>query len=262
MQERHKNRKLYFHELAQTSQKFFIPYIKQFKRLEQDSRILEIGCGDGGNLLPFAQMGYYTLGVDISERRIADARKFFMDCKAKGDFLASDIFLLEELYGTFDVIICHDVIEHIGEKKRFLSLLPQFLAKNGIVFMSFPAWQMPFGGHQQICRSKIISHLPFVHLFPKTFFRLLLKASGEDDACIEELMSIKGTKTSIELFEQLLKTIGKFIITDRTLWLINPHYETKFGLRPLQLPKCLAIIPYVRNFFTTSCFYVLTMKEE
>lgn len=119
MQERHKNRKLYFHELAQTSQKFFIPYIKQFKRLEQDCRILEIGCGDGGNLLPFAQMGCYTLGVDISEGRIADARKFFMDCKAKGDFLASDIFLLEELYGTFDVIICHDVIEHIGEKSVF-----------------------------------------------------------------------------------------------------------------------------------------------
>lgn len=119
MQERHKNRKLYFHELAQTSQKFFIPYIKQFKRLEQDSRILEIGCGDGGNLLPFAQMGYYTLGVDISERRIADAQKFFTDCNAKGDFLASDVFLLEELYGTFDVIICHDVIEHIGEKSVF-----------------------------------------------------------------------------------------------------------------------------------------------
>ena len=132
MQERHKNRKLYFHELAQTSQKYFIPYIKQFKQLGQDSRILEIGCGDGGNLLPFAQMGYYTLGVDISERRIADAQKFFTDCNAKGDFLASDVFLLEELYGTFDVIICHDVIEHIGEKKRFLSLLPQFLAKNGI----------------------------------------------------------------------------------------------------------------------------------
>ncbi len=205
-------------------------------------------------------MGYYTLGVDISERRIADAQKFFTDCNAKGDFLASDVFLLEELYGTFDVIICHDVIEHIGEKKRFLSLLPQFLAKNGIVFMSFPAWQMPFGGHQQICRSKIISHLPFVHLFPKTFFRLLLKACGEDDVCIEELMSIKGTKTSIELFEQILKDIGEFIITDRTLWLINPHYETKFGLHPLQLPKCFAIIPYVRNFFTTSCFYVLRVE--
>ena len=204
-------------------------------------------------------MGYYTLGVDISERRIADAQKFFTDCNAKGDFLASDVFLLEELYGTFDVIICHDVIEHIGEKKRFLSLLPQFLAKNGIVFMSFPAWQMPFGGHQQICRSKVISHLPFVHLLPKALYRLLLKACAEDDDSIKEILSIKETKTSIEIFENILKSIGKFTIADRTLWLINPHYETKFGMHPLKLPKCLALIPYVRNFFTTSCFYVLGM---
>lgn len=54
MQERHKNRTLYFHELAQTSRKYFIPYIGQYKRLGKDSRVLEIGCGDGGNLLPFA----------------------------------------------------------------------------------------------------------------------------------------------------------------------------------------------------------------
>jgi hypothetical protein len=94
---------------------------------------------------------------------------------------------------------------------------------------------------------------------PKALFRLLLKACAEDDACIKEILSIKETKTSIEIFENMLKSIGKFTIADRTLWLINPHYETKFGMHPLKLPKCLALIPYVRNFFTTSCFYVLGM---
>ena len=166
MQERHKNRKLYFHELAQTSQKYFIPYIKQFKQLGQDSRILEIGCGDGGNLLPFAQMGYYTLGVDISERRIADAQKFFTDCNAKGDFLASDVFLLEELYGTFDVIICHDVIEHIGEKKRFLSLL-QWHCLYVVSCMADAFWwtsaDMQKQGHKPftVCPSLAQSIVPF-----------------------------------------------------------------------------------------------------
>ena len=256
MQERHKNRTLYFRELAQTSQKYFIPYIGQFKPLGQDCRILEIGCGDGGNLLPFAQMGCYTLGVDIEEGRIADARKFFADCGAKGDFIASDVFLLKELQGSFDVIICHDVIEHIGDKRRFLSLLPQFLKRDGIVFMSFPAWQMPFGGHQQICRSRVLSHLPFVHLLPKSFYRLLLKVFRESDACIKELMSIKETRTPIELFERILKAVGLFTTKDRILWFVNPHYETKFRLHPRRLPRCLGAIPYVRNFFTTSCFYI------
>lgn len=258
MQGRHKNRTLYFRELAQTSRKYFIPYIGQFKRLSPDCRILEIGCGDGGNLLPFAKMGCYTLGVDIDEGRIADARKFFTNCNTKGDFIASDVFLLKELYGSFDVIICHDVIEHISDKRGFLSLLPQFLTKDGIVFMSFPAWQMPFGGHQQICRSKVISHLPFVHLLPKAIYHLLLITFREDDSCVKELMSIKETRTTIELFERVLKNIGTFDIIDRTLWLINPHYETKFRLHPRQLSRCLGAIPNIRNFFTTSCFYVLT----
>ena len=258
MQQRHTNRTLYFDELAQTSRKYFIPYISQFKRPGQDCRVLEIGCGDGGNLLPFAQMGCYTLGVDISKGRIADARKFFADCNAKGDFIESDVFLLEELHGSFDVIICHDVIEHISDKQRFLSLLPQFLKRDGIVFMSFPAWQMPFGGHQQICRSRVISHLPFVHLLPRALYHLLLEAFGEDDGCIKELMSIKETKTPIEQFERILKALGTFTIKDRILWFVNPHYETKFGLRPQRLLRGLGAIPYIRNFFTTSCFYILT----
>ena len=261
MQKRHKNRTLYFHEQVQTSRKYFIPYIGKFKQLDPGCRILEIGCGDGGNLLPFAQMGCYTLGVDIDEGRIADARKFFNDSEAKGDFIASDVFLLRELHGLFDVIICHDVIEHICDKQCFLSLISQFLARDGIIFMSFPAWQMPFGGHQQVCKSVVISHLPFIHFLPKECFRLFLKAFGENESCIKELMSIRETRTPIERFERVLNRLALFNIIDRTLWLINPHYETKFGLHPHQLSKWLGAIPHFRNYFTTSCFYVLSKKE-
>ena len=59
-----------------------------------------------------------------------------------------------------------------------------------------------------------------------------------------------------------MESIDMFNIADRTLWLINPYYETKFGLRPQRLPRGLGAIPYVRNFFTTSCFYMLTHVSE
>jgi len=258
MQNRHTNRRIYFNELAQTCERYFMPYIARHKNISSHTRVLEIGCGDGGNLIPFSQMGCYTLGVDIAESRIADARRFFDSCGAKGDFIASDVFLLEDLHRSFDLIICHDVIEHIGDKRRFLSLLPQFLAEGGMIFMSFPAWQMPFGGHQQIAHNRVISHLPFIHLLPTPIYRKLLKMASEDDACINELMSIKETQTPIEMFERTLKDIGSLDVKDRTLWLINPHYETKFGLRPRLLHKWLARLPHLRNFFTTSCFYILT----
>jgi len=91
--------------------------------------------------------------------------------------------------------------------------------------------------------------------------RVLEIGCGEDCACIDELMSIKETRTPIELFERLTREAGTLRITDRAIWLINPHYETKFGLRPRLLPLWMSRIPYVRNFFTTSCFYILTKTE-
>lgn len=209
MQKRHTDREVYFNELAKTCRRHFLPYITRFKTIGKGSRVLEISCGDGGNLLPFAQAGCKTLGVDIAAGRIEDARKFFRNNNAEGDFIAEDVFKLHGLKHCFDLIICHDVIEHIGDKRRFMSLLPGLLATGGIVFMSFPAWQMPFGGHQQICRSSVVSHLPYIHLLPRCIYRTILRLAGESRFCIGELMSIRDTRTPVELFERTSSRIRK-----------------------------------------------------
>lgn len=256
MQARHKNRTIYFKELSITSKNYFVPYIRRWHPVEAGMNVLEIGCGEGGNLLPFAEMGCNTTGVDMAESRIEDAVTFFKTAHAKGVFIAQDIFLLDGLKQDFDIIICHDVLEHIADKELFLAYLNTYLKPQGIVFMSFPAWQMPFGGHQQICKSKILSHLPFIHLLPATIYRLLLRAFRESDGCITELLSIKHTRMTIESFENLVKNTP-LSIQNRELWLINPHYKIKFGLTPRKLNKCIAHIPIFRNFFSTSCFYIL-----
>lgn len=261
MQERHINRKKYFKELSITSKRYFMPYIQHWRMIDTKMKVLEIGCGDGGNLLPFSEMGCNTIGVDMAISRIEDAKKFFKEINAKGEFIASDIFKLKELERNFDIIICHDVFEHITQKELFLSNLNKYLKPQGIVFMSFPAWQMPFGGHQQICKSRVLSHFPFIHLFPASLYRLLLKYFGENESCIKELLSIKKTGVSIELFEKLVKKANLRIL-NRQLWLINPHYEVKFGLSPRKLSKEISHIPYLRNFVSTSCFYILKRKEE
>ena len=141
------------------------------------------------------------------------------------------------------------------DKASFLSKLRNFLRPQGIVFMSFPAWQMPFGGHQQICRSKFLSHLPWFHLLPKCIYGSILRAFGENPGITAELLEIKQTRCPIELFEKLAKKY--FAIRNRILYFINPHYETKFNLRPRFLWPAMGKMRYVRNFFTTSCFYIL-----
>ena len=262
MQERNKDRKRYFYELAESSKNFFIPYIEKFHKISPDSKILEVGCGDGGNLLPFSKRGCHTLGVDMAESRIMCAKNMFKTNNVKGDFIASNIFHLANTEHQYDVILCHDVIEHIPDKEKLLATLHDFLAKDGVIFLAFPAWMMPFGGHQQICSNRLLSHAPFIHLLPRFLYKAILKTGHEDDGCVKELMSIRNTRLTIEHFEQIIAQTNCLKIADRTLWLINPHYKTKFGLTPRLLPKLIVKLPYIRDFFTTSCFYILTAYKN
>ena len=64
---------------------------------------------------------------------------------------------------------------------------------------------MPFGGHQQICESKILHLLPYFHLLPRFMYKVVLKMFGEKDSTIEELMDIKSTGISLERFERICK---------------------------------------------------------
>ena len=161
----------------------------------------------------------------------------------------------------YDVILLHDVIEHVPTKEPFLAHLRKFIKTKGVLFVGFPAWQMPFGGHQQICRSKLCSHLPFIHLLPNPLYKLLLKTCNEEKETMNELMSIKECRTSIELFERLIHQCG-FSVTDQKLWFINPHYKQKFHLTPRLLPHWIWKVKYIRNFFTTSCWYILNISHK
>ena len=75
MQDRYTDRRLYFNELAQTSREYLIGYIGRFRELANTGRVLEIGCGEGGNLLPFADMGIDVVGIDISKGKIDAAAR-------------------------------------------------------------------------------------------------------------------------------------------------------------------------------------------
>lgn len=256
MQKRHTDRESYFNELANTSRNFYIDYVKRFIPLSPETGVLEIGCGEGGNLLPFAERGCQVTGIDRSEIRISQAQTFFASAGYKGDFHATDFFDFSP-QTRYHLILIHDVIEHIEKKEEFFRRLRPLLTEKGVIFWGFPSWQMPFGGHQQICRNKVVSSLPFIHLLPGPLYRIVLKCCRETDSCIHELMDIKRCRMTIESFEQLSRQNG-YRIAHRQLWFINPHYQQKFHLRPRKLFPIPAKVKYIRNFFSTSCFYITT----
>ncbi len=260
MQKRHQDRRLYFEEQAITTKKYVIPYIENHLHIDENTKVLEIGCGEGGNLKPFLEMGCPCVGIDLNQKQIENARTYFKDLNLDQnlDLIYQDIYDTNpETLGAFDVIIMRDVIEHIHNQEKFMGFVKQFLKPKGKFFLGFPPWYMPFGGHQQICRSKFLSKLPYFHLLPYFLYKKILKFFGEGDNIIKELLNIKETGISIERFNSVLKQ-HNYHINQRDYYFINPNYEVKFGLTPRKTLSIIAAIPFLRNFVTTCCYYVIS----
>ena len=98
-----------------------------------------------------------------------------------------------------------------------------------------------------------------MHLLPASLYRGYLRIFKEDPAKIDELRSIKRSKMTSEKFERLCRETG-FQIVERKLWLISPPYKAKFNLRPTRLRLGLDHIPFLRNFLSTSCFYIVSAR--
>jgi len=261
MQERHKNKQQYFNEQALTSQKFVVPFIADLVNFTNETTVLEIGCAEAGNLKPFVDMGCKCTGIDISCGRVELAKEFYKDHINRQNLT----LICEDIYKVnpdkkYDVIIMRDVIEHIPNQELFMGFVKNFLKPDGKFFLAFPPWQNPFGGHQQICKSKMLSVLPWFHLLPRPLYRFVLKIFGESEGTITGLFEIKDTGISIERFERILKH-ENYKTRRRVFYFINPNYNTKFGIKPRKQTSIVSAIPWVRNFFTTAMYYVVSKQE-
>lgn len=257
MQERHKNKWQYFNEQAATTERYVIPYIEQAKKITPELAILEIGCGEGGNLKPFLDKGFSCIGVDLSLGKIEKGKQFFEKHPNKDrlTLICQNIYDWETSE-RFDVIFLRDVIEHIPDQHYFMGVLKKYFKKDSVVFFGFPPWQNPFGGHQQVCKSPVLSKLPWFHLLPEFLYKIVLKIFGEPEGKIQELIDIKNTGISIERCEKILKQ-QEYKIFQKTIYLVNPNYETKFNLKPRKQVKLLSSTPWFRNFFSTAVYYLV-----
>jgi SAM-dependent methyltransferase len=260
MQERHKKRDKYFEEQSYTTHKYVIPFIEDIKALNHESEVLEIGCGEGGNLKPFLDMACKVTGVDILESKISNAKKFFSDHPQNQnlELIASDIYKppAELAKKQFDLIFMRDVLEHIYDHEKFLNYVKKFLKPDGVFFLGFPPWQNPFGGHQQMCHSKILSKLPWFHLLPGKSYPTVMRLFGEPEGRINDLIEIKDTRITIEKFEKIIRK-ENYSIKKKVLWFINPNYEIKFGLKPRVMNGLISGTPRLRNFVITTCYYII-----
>jgi len=257
----HQNEKIRFQQQVDNARDYVIPFIEEAFTLDINCRILDIGCGDGGVMLSFLEKGIKATGIELDELKSSYAKEFLSNYIANGqaEIINLNIYqeeALEKYKELFDLIILKDVIEHIPDQEKFIPYLKQFLKPGGRIYFGFPPWYMPHGGHQQVCQHKLLAALPYYHLLPARVYKFLLKAFGEQDPVINELLEIKSTGISIERFERLVHK-NNYTIEAKCHYLINPIYKYKFGWQPKKQYWVIKQIPFIRNFFTTCVYYLI-----
>ena len=262
MFEFHADPKKYFQINTGNSARHIFPFINEKFPVQAGMRVLEIGCGEGGVLVPFLEAGLTAVGVELDEVRLVLARQFLAREMEQGkiSFVSKDIYTADiekDLGGRFDIILLKDVIEHIHDQQKLMAFMQTMLTPKGVIFFGFPPWQMPWGGHQQILKSKILSKIPYYHMLPMPLYKGILKIANENVAEMEE---IKQTGISIERFEKISEKTG-YKVLNKKHFLINPIYEYKFGWKPREQLFVIRGIPWVRNF-VTSCVYYLIEKKR
>ena len=261
MFEFHQDRHTYFEIQVKNSRESVIPFVETYLSLPPGAKIMEVGCGEGGVLKAFIEKGYTAVGIEIEERRLLLGQEW-MDEEVKAGkmrFINDDIFKVLPSQPTelFHLIILKDVIEHIGEKEKLIAQLKKNLHPDGAIFFGFPPWQMPFGGHQQMCNNKYLSRTPWLHLLPRFLYKKILKRYKEP---VVELLDIYDCRLSIERFERIAKS-GGFHILGKKHFLIAPIYKYKFGLKERKQLPILRNIPFFRNFFTTAVYYLISPNK-
>ncbi|MFQ5650885.1 MAG: class I SAM-dependent methyltransferase [bacterium] len=237
-----------------------IPFIQEVYPLPEHAKVLEVGCGEGGVLKAFSEKGYTCYGVDIAAHRIEHARRILQKEveQRRITFYAADVHdtrVFEHLMGEIDVLILKDAIEHIHDQARILSVLHKFVKQGGVVFVAFPPWWNPFGGHQQLAES-FLKVVPWVHLLPQKLYRGLLKVCGESEDKIAGLMEIYDTRLSIHRFERLLQETA-WQVLKRQFFLFNPIYQYKFGIKGRKQFDWVSGLPFVRDFVSTAVYYLI-----
>ncbi len=119
--------------------------------LPKNCRILEVGCGTGGNLQLLAKFGeVMAFEKDETARAIAlEKTNKLYDIRSGS--CPNEIPFDDQ---RFDLICMLDVLEHVEHDTETLIALKQFLAKNGRIILTVPAYQWLYGTHDDFLYHK------------------------------------------------------------------------------------------------------------
>ncbi len=112
---------------------------QEYIKPEQGKRLLDIGCGWGKIIVPYAQKGMRTVGIDISKVMLSAAKGYAEDTKTDVGLVNTDAEAIPFKGGSFDIVWSYAVLIHLPKDKvgRILGEVARILDDRGYAYLHF-----------------------------------------------------------------------------------------------------------------------------
>jgi len=97
-------------------------------------RVLDVGCSSGYLARPLVERGCAVVGIE-SDPEAAEAARSMCEDVLVGDV---EVMALPFENGSFDVVLCGDLIEHLREPEHFLARMRPYIRDRGRLVLSTP----------------------------------------------------------------------------------------------------------------------------
>jgi SAM-dependent methyltransferase len=123
-------------------------------------RVLDVGCGVGMYVRGFRQFTPHVFGVEIEGERAREASAF-------GEVIQSPGEALPFAEGSFDLVLSHEVIEHVADDRASVTEMMRVLKVGGRLALFCPNRLYPFETHGHYWRGQYhFGNTPFINYLP------------------------------------------------------------------------------------------------